>query len=154
MINRGPGFLAVVWFGSSPIPYPLLPSERYFSLSVFLTGEWRGGIGEESNDSIIRPRESPVLYKSFILSALLPLFSDMFIVYLSNNLCSYFISFVSGRLFGNALPEIMNNEGCRVDNFTNLWIHGYPPPPSLFEWDKIDNYGSICAWYTNTCTHS
>ncbi len=36
MIYRGPGFLAVVWFGSTPIPYPPLPSTICLFFSVFL----------------------------------------------------------------------------------------------------------------------
>ncbi len=62
MIYKGPGFLAVVWFGSSPTPF--LPLSRQ-QVSLILAGRayWRGvGGGEEQ---IIRPRESLVLYKSF-----------------------------------------------------------------------------------------
>ncbi len=65
---RGPGFLAVVWFGSSPVPFPLLP--RFSKLSLFLSlsvsrrpilltiHESVGGRGW-ARSQIIRLRESP-----------------------------------------------------------------------------------------------
>ncbi len=65
MFYRGPGFLAVVRFGSSPLP---LQSTSCHSSSVLcivcrrsnlLTGEGGG------KDQVIRPKESLVLYKSF-----------------------------------------------------------------------------------------
>ncbi len=47
MIHRGPGCLAVVWFGSSPHALPPLPSEICFYFSVFLwvagRAYWRWG---------------------------------------------------------------------------------------------------------------
>jgi hypothetical protein len=52
MISRGPGFLVVVWFGSSPIP-PLLSCQQV----VFLS--------QSSCVFAGRCRESLVLYKSF-----------------------------------------------------------------------------------------
>jgi hypothetical protein len=69
MIYRGPGFLAVVWFGSSPIPLPPSPISTlsiFLSLPVcrrsrFLTREGRGW----GRSQIIRWGESLVLYKSF-----------------------------------------------------------------------------------------
>ena len=36
MSYRGPGFLPVVWFGSTPTPFPHLPSASCLSFSVFL----------------------------------------------------------------------------------------------------------------------
>ncbi len=36
MIYEGPGFLAVAWFGSSPTPFPPLPSASCLYFSVFL----------------------------------------------------------------------------------------------------------------------
>ncbi len=53
MIPKGPGFLAVVWFGSSPTPFPpLLSASCLFFLSLpvcrrssLLTGEGGGGGG-------------------------------------------------------------------------------------------------------------
>jgi hypothetical protein len=65
---RGPGFLAVVWFGSSSAPFPLLP--RFSKLSLFLSlsvsrrpisltiHESVGGRGW-ARSQIIRLRESP-----------------------------------------------------------------------------------------------
>ncbi len=29
IIYRGPGFIAIVWFGSSPNPFPPLPSQSF-----------------------------------------------------------------------------------------------------------------------------
>ncbi len=64
-IYRWPGFLAVVWIGSSPTPSPLsrqhvvcLSLSSSLSLVVLIDG--RGGGAQ-----IIRPQESPVFYKSF-----------------------------------------------------------------------------------------
>ncbi len=67
MYNRIPGFLAVVWFGSFPLPSPLPSRQQVVSLSQsscvstveLLTKEWRG-----ARSQIIRRRESLVLYKS------------------------------------------------------------------------------------------
>ncbi len=68
MNGRGPGFLAVVWFGSSSAPFPLLP--RFSKLSLFLSlsvsrrpillkiHESVGGRGW-ARSQIIRLRESP-----------------------------------------------------------------------------------------------
>jgi hypothetical protein len=72
MIYRGPGFLAVALFGSSPpLPSPL-SRQQVVSLSQstcvvcrrssLLTGEVGGG--EWARSQIIRPRESLALYKS------------------------------------------------------------------------------------------
>ncbi len=61
MIYRGPSFLAVVWFRSSPTP--LLPSQSSCVSSVELTdmrGEGRGW----ARSQIIRPWESLALYES------------------------------------------------------------------------------------------
>ncbi len=65
---KEPGFLAVVWFGSFPLPSPLLPSAsstgdtgRLRKRDNFLTGWGRS--------QIIRPRESLVLCKTSILSS-------------------------------------------------------------------------------------
>ncbi len=64
MVHRGPGFLAVVWYGSfTTTP----PSASCLSFSVLLYAASRAyrweveGVGEEP---IIRQRESLVLYKS------------------------------------------------------------------------------------------
>ncbi len=73
VIYRGPGFLAVLWFGSSPTPFPLsFRSASCLSFSVFLcvadqacwrpTGERGRGW---ARSRIIRPQESLVFYKSF-----------------------------------------------------------------------------------------
>ncbi len=67
MIYRGPGFLAVVWFGSSPNPPPL-PRQQAVSLSRLPLCRRsrllmrRRGWGRSHN---IRRRDSLVLYKSF-----------------------------------------------------------------------------------------
>jgi hypothetical protein len=68
LIYRGPGFLAVISFGSFARTFPppsVSKLSLFFNLPVwrrssFLTG--RGGGGEEQ---IIRRQESLVLYKSF-----------------------------------------------------------------------------------------
>ncbi len=69
MINRGPGFLAVVWFDSSPTPSPL-SRQQVVSLSqsscvspIELT-DGRGGRGWGRSQNI-RKRECLILYKSF-----------------------------------------------------------------------------------------
>ncbi len=69
MIYRGAGFLAVVWFGSSPAPSPPLLSASRLSLSqspfvspVELADVRGGGWGRSQT---IRRQESLVLYKSF-----------------------------------------------------------------------------------------
>ncbi len=62
MIYRGPGFLAVVWFGSSPTPPPIPhPHEQVVSLSpsscvlpVELTLGRGGGAGREPNHTTAR----------------------------------------------------------------------------------------------------
>ncbi len=69
MINRGPCFLAVVWFGSSPSP--VIKLSLYHSLPVcrrsgLLTGEGRG------RSQIIRRRESWSSVNHSILSASSP----------------------------------------------------------------------------------
>jgi hypothetical protein len=69
MIYRAPSFLAVVWFGSSPTPFPIpFPSASCLSFSVFLcvAGRacWRErgrARGAKSYDH----RESLALYKLF-----------------------------------------------------------------------------------------
>ncbi len=71
IIYRGPNFLAVVWFGSTPAPSPPLPSANCLSCTVFLCvacpAYWRERGRTWSR--IIPPRESLGLYKSSILSA-------------------------------------------------------------------------------------
>ncbi len=67
MIYRGPGFLAVVWFGSCPIPFPSLPSVS----STKKTEKKKRQLADErvgrgwGRSQIIRRRESLVLNKSF-----------------------------------------------------------------------------------------
>ncbi len=71
MIYGGPGFLAVLWFGSSPTPSPL--SSQYHrrqtaelrKIDNLLTGEGGAGVGKEP---IMQWQESLVLNKSAILS--------------------------------------------------------------------------------------
>ncbi len=71
IIYREPGFLAVVWFGSSPFPpSPHFPQSPVSKLSLFpflcVAGRayWRERGGGE-REAVIRRRESLVLYKSF-----------------------------------------------------------------------------------------
>ncbi len=66
MIYRGPSFVAVVWFGSSPFsPVSKLDwrqTARQRKRDNLLTGHW----GREwTRSQIIRRRESPILYKTF-----------------------------------------------------------------------------------------
>ncbi len=66
MIYRGPGSLAVVWFGSTPTPSPVSKLPLFLSLpmcrrSSLLTEEGRGWMWRR----IIQPQESLALYKSF-----------------------------------------------------------------------------------------
>ncbi len=52
-INRGPCFLVVVWFGSSPTPYPRLPSASWLYFSIFLF------VGAPSSLAIVQYGSSP-----------------------------------------------------------------------------------------------
>jgi hypothetical protein len=66
MIYRRPGFLAVVWFGSSPLPISKL--SLFLGLPVCRPSSLLTGEGRErgwARNQIIRPRESLALYKSF-----------------------------------------------------------------------------------------
>ncbi len=71
MIYRGPGFLAAVWFGSSPTPY--LPPSTVSKLDRRHTGRLRkrdnllggGGGGKKGFGRGAESYESLVLYKSF-----------------------------------------------------------------------------------------
>ncbi len=70
-IYRAPGFLAVVWFGSSPTPSSSPVSKlnwrhrgRLKKWANLLTGEEWKGVGEESIHNA-RPQESLALYKLF-----------------------------------------------------------------------------------------
>ncbi len=58
---RGPGFLTVVWFGSSPIPSPL--SRQWALLATHRKTEKKRQLAGRS--LIIRQRESLVLYKTW-----------------------------------------------------------------------------------------
>ncbi len=68
IIYRGPGFLAFLWFGSSPTPSPPVSkfdrrhTGRFSNKDKLLTGRGEGWGGESK---IIRRRESLVIYKSF-----------------------------------------------------------------------------------------
>jgi hypothetical protein len=95
MIYRGPGFLAFVWFGSSPIPSPLPAA---ICLSVAVRAYWRekGGWGWWSSQ-IVRRRESLALLKSF------------------NTLCSLVQTVVAGPC-DDSVGEI------RLPVFTMLWM--------------------------------
>ncbi len=69
MLYRGPGFLAVAWFGSSPTPSPPFPSDIVVSLSQSSSvspfelsdGRGRGGRRGWTRSHMIRPRESMAL---------------------------------------------------------------------------------------------
>ncbi len=65
IIHGEPGFLSVVWFGSSPTPSPL--SRRHTGKLRKKDNLLTGGVGGKGwvRSQIIRPRESLVLYKSF-----------------------------------------------------------------------------------------
>ncbi len=71
MIYRGPGFLVVVWFGSSPTPSPLSRQQVRPAATHRKTkkerqlGDGREGVGWVAES--VRPQESLVLYKSSIL---------------------------------------------------------------------------------------
>ncbi len=70
MIYRVPGFLAVVWFGSSPTLFPLSRQQVVsLSPSSYVSPveptHWGGGGMWWGRSQIIRRRESLVLYKSF-----------------------------------------------------------------------------------------
>jgi len=62
MIYRGPGFLTLIWCGSSPIPSHSNISKldrrhtgRLKKIDNFLMGEYRGkGVGEEPNHTSAR----------------------------------------------------------------------------------------------------
>ncbi len=60
MIYRGPGFLAVVWFGYSPVRKLFL----FFSLLVCVAG-WAYWLRGWERSQILRRRESLVLFKWF-----------------------------------------------------------------------------------------
>ncbi len=68
MIYRGPGFLAVVWFGSLPNPSPLSNLSLFLSIPACRAGRaycWeKGGRKGWRRSKIIRLCESLVLYKS------------------------------------------------------------------------------------------
>ncbi len=49
MIYKGPGFLAVIWFGSSPPPSPSLPSASCLPVCRYGRAYWRVGGGGEPN---------------------------------------------------------------------------------------------------------
>ncbi len=66
-IYRGSGFLAVVWLGSSPPspPPPVSKLDRRHTARPrkrdnLLTGEGRGGVGEERNHKTARRKPSPL----------------------------------------------------------------------------------------------
>jgi hypothetical protein len=69
VIYRGPGFLVVIWFGSSPIPSAHLPSASWLCFSIFLCvvgRAYRRERGGRGRSPIIRRRESlaPIFSKS------------------------------------------------------------------------------------------
>jgi hypothetical protein len=79
-IYRGPGFLAVVWFGSSapPLPSPINKLSLFLSLPVCHRWAYRRDGGWGGGRSQIRQRQkSPVLYKySLPLDCPARVFSD------------------------------------------------------------------------------
>ncbi len=73
IIYRGPSFLAVVWFGSSPIPYTPLFRQQVVSLSqssCMSPGEDTkgsgGGVGEEPNHTTARNPVSQGLQRDVV----------------------------------------------------------------------------------------
>ncbi len=102
MIYRGPGFLAVVWFGSTPAPSPV----SNLTLSVFkgcrcsslLTGKEGGeGVGVEPNPTIARKLGPLSIVQSSLFPRLLSFtystFSPAGILYVSNRSFFFFFSF-------------------------------------------------------------
>jgi hypothetical protein len=74
--HRGPSFLATVWFGSSPAPFPPLSRQQVVSFSFFmcrpsslLTGEAKMERGWASTKSYFREKAWSSIYNS-ILSGL------------------------------------------------------------------------------------
>jgi hypothetical protein len=71
MIYREPGFLDVVWFGSSPTPSPVSKLSLFFSLpvsarsSLHEEAEGGEGVGEESNHMKSRKPEAGVSVTEF-----------------------------------------------------------------------------------------
>jgi hypothetical protein len=80
IIYRGPGFLVVVWFGSTPAPFlpppTPFPSATCLSCSVFLfvIGRAYWGRGGWAWSRMMQPQEFLALYKSF--NALCPQLSQ------------------------------------------------------------------------------
>jgi hypothetical protein len=65
MIYRGPGFLAILWFGSSPPPLPSVSSTGDTQEDWEKKPTWWQKGGGRGRSRIIRPQESLVLFKSF-----------------------------------------------------------------------------------------
>ncbi len=65
MIYRGPGFLAVAWFGSSSTPSPVSNLSLFLILPVCRRSSINCREGGEARSQIIRRQESLALYKSF-----------------------------------------------------------------------------------------
>ncbi len=64
MVYKGPGFLAVVWFGSSPTSSPVSKLSLFLSLPP--RAHWRERVERGwARSRIIQPWESLVLYKLF-----------------------------------------------------------------------------------------
>ncbi len=89
MVYRGPGFLAVIWVGSSPTPPPSPVSKlerrrtgRLRKRAKLPTEEGGKRAGEEPNRR--RPRESLVLYKS-VNTLCLPVY--LLVIFLTNAFC-------------------------------------------------------------------
>ncbi len=148
VISRGPGFLEVVWFGSSPTPFPPSPLSC-LSFAVFLCvvsrAYWRG----RARSQIIRPRESMALYKSF------------------NTLCltqswSYFLSGISGSPPPPTRPEqskLFPSRGTRKKRKITFSIgHMHENgllcdiPTPLIRWGPVLDHQGVEE--TSVCCHS
>ncbi len=116
MIHRGPGFFAVVWFGSSPTlspPFPLRNLGLRHTGGLRKRDNWLIGGGGWRWSQLIRRRESLVLYKSFhTLWPIVRNFEKVFTV--DNHTLENFICFSGKKInFTNIIKQ----------NFYAMWIN-------------------------------
>ncbi len=82
MIYSGPGFVALVRFGSSRTPSSPLPSASWLSFSISLCSAgrayWRESGRGWARSQIIRPRERLALYNTLIYSTLFPPYAHLY----------------------------------------------------------------------------
>ncbi len=114
MIYRGPGFLAVVWFGSSTIPFPSPPP--------LPTGEGRRGVGGGAKSNG-REKAWPSIHH-WILSG-----TDIYI----------FVQWSERKRWGKRGGRREGKIGSRTSEITKIFLSSMgllppprsPPPPSL-----------------------